>query len=231
VVKAGTIVEQGTHEELQAAGGAYAALIAMQQSGSAPPAAAVAAEGASELPISHSPGSRASSSSGGLRRTSSGSSKTASVPGSPTRGGRAAAPAAWAEGRPAAAVVALTPLGAEQGVQGWRRYFSMRRRARTAEAPAPAAPRAPQGDAASEDSVAAAAQAVPLSRLADLNRNELPAAMGGMLGSIGMGMLMPAFSIAFSSLIGVFYLSGTPPPPPLPPSQLAAQPTGCLGHA
>jgi hypothetical protein len=32
VVKAGTIVEQGTHEELQAAGGAYAALIAMQQS-------------------------------------------------------------------------------------------------------------------------------------------------------------------------------------------------------
>jgi len=48
---------------------------------------------------------------------------------------------------------------------------------------------------------------VPLRRLAQLNRPELPAAIGGLIGSVGMGMLMPVFSLAFSSLIGVFYLT------------------------
>ena len=48
---------------------------------------------------------------------------------------------------------------------------------------------------------------VSLRRLAQLNRPELPAAIGGFIGSVAMGMLMPVFSLAFSSLIGVFYLT------------------------
>jgi ATP-binding cassette, subfamily B (MDR/TAP), member 1 len=48
---------------------------------------------------------------------------------------------------------------------------------------------------------------VSLRRLAQLNRPELPAAIFGFLGSVAMGMLMPVFSLAFSSLIGVFYLT------------------------
>jgi ATP-binding cassette subfamily B (MDR/TAP) protein 1 len=48
---------------------------------------------------------------------------------------------------------------------------------------------------------------VSLRRLAQLNRPELPAAIFGFIGSVAMGMLMPIFSIAFSSLIGVFYLT------------------------
>ena len=42
-------------------------------------------------------------------------------------------------------------------------------------------------------------------RIALLNKPELPAACTGILGSIGMGMVMPSFSIVFSSMIGVFY--------------------------
>ena len=46
---------------------------------------------------------------------------------------------------------------------------------------------------------------VPKSRLAQLNKPEMPAAITGIIGSIGMGMLMPSFSIIFSSMVGVFY--------------------------
>jgi len=42
-------------------------------------------------------------------------------------------------------------------------------------------------------------------RIALLNKPEMPAAVTGILGSIGMGMVMPSFSIVFSSMIGVFY--------------------------
>ena len=42
-------------------------------------------------------------------------------------------------------------------------------------------------------------------RIALLNRPEMPAACTVILGSIGMGMVMPSFSIVFSSMIGVFY--------------------------
>jgi ATP-binding cassette subfamily B (MDR/TAP) protein 1 len=49
---------------------------------------------------------------------------------------------------------------------------------------------------------------VPLSRLAALNRPELPAALGGLVGSGALGLMMPAFAIAFSALINVFYLPG-----------------------
>jgi hypothetical protein len=37
-----------------------------------------------------------------------------------------------------------------------------------------------------------------------LNRPELPAAITGVLGSTGLGLMMPAFSIAFSSILAVF---------------------------
>jgi hypothetical protein len=43
-------------------------------------------------------------------------------------------------------------------------------------------------------------------RIAALNRPEMPAAICGILGSIGMGMLTPSFSIIFSSMVGVFYV-------------------------
>ena len=46
---------------------------------------------------------------------------------------------------------------------------------------------------------------VPISRIAALNRPELPAAFTGLAGSAALGMMMPAFAIAFSSILGVFY--------------------------
>lgn len=49
---------------------------------------------------------------------------------------------------------------------------------------------------------------VPLSRLAALNRPELPAAIFGLAGSAALGMMMPGFSIALSSIINVFYGPG-----------------------
>lgn len=45
---------------------------------------------------------------------------------------------------------------------------------------------------------------MPLSRIMSLNRPELPAAITGVLGSTGLGLMMPAFSIAFSSILAVF---------------------------
>lgn len=46
---------------------------------------------------------------------------------------------------------------------------------------------------------------VPLSRLAQLNKPELPFVVGGLAGSTGLGMMMPAFAIAFSSILTVFF--------------------------
>lgn len=43
-------------------------------------------------------------------------------------------------------------------------------------------------------------------RLASLSRPELPAAITGILGSIGMGFIYPIFALAFSSLTATFYL-------------------------
>jgi ATP-binding cassette subfamily B (MDR/TAP) protein 1 len=57
-------------------------------------------------------------------------------------------------------------------------------------------------DEAKEDEDGAA---VDKKRIALLNKPEMPAAVTGILGSIGMGMVMPSFSIVFSSMIGVFY--------------------------
>ena len=51
------------------------------------------------------------------------------------------------------------------------------------------------------------AEEVPLSRIAQLNRPELPALFGGLLGSTAMGLIMPFFSLVFSSLVGVFFLT------------------------
>lgn len=47
-----------------------------------------------------------------------------------------------------------------------------------------------------------------MKRIAALNKPELPAALGGLLGSGVLGFMMPAFALAFSSLINVFYLTG-----------------------
>lgn len=55
---------------------------------------------------------------------------------------------------------------------------------------------------------AGAAPQVPLSRIVALNKPELPAAITGMLGSAGLGMMMPGFAIAFSSILAVFYGPG-----------------------
>ena len=49
---------------------------------------------------------------------------------------------------------------------------------------------------------------VPLSRIAALNKPELPAALTGLAGSAALGMMMPGFSIAFSSMLSVFYGPG-----------------------
>lgn len=49
---------------------------------------------------------------------------------------------------------------------------------------------------------------VPISRIVALNKPELPAAITGMLGSAGLGMMMPGFAIAFSSILAVFYGPG-----------------------
>lgn len=49
---------------------------------------------------------------------------------------------------------------------------------------------------------------VPLSRIAELNKPELPAAVTGLAGSAALGMMMPGFAIAFSSMLGVFYGPG-----------------------
>ena len=48
---------------------------------------------------------------------------------------------------------------------------------------------------------------VPVSRLAQLNRPETPALICGLLGSTAMGLIMPMFSLVFSSLVGVFFLT------------------------
>jgi ATP-binding cassette subfamily B (MDR/TAP) protein 1 len=42
-------------------------------------------------------------------------------------------------------------------------------------------------------------------RIALLNKPEMPAAITGIIGSVGMGMVMPSFSIVFSTMIGFFY--------------------------
>lgn len=57
---------------------------------------------------------------------------------------------------------------------------------------------------------------VPISRLASLNKPELPAAFFGLLGSAALGMMMPGFAIAFSSILAVFYGPGGWPEQPMP---------------
>ena len=47
--------------------------------------------------------------------------------------------------------------------------------------------------------------AVDKKRIALLNKPEMPAAITGIIGSVGMGMVMPSFSIVFSTMIGFFY--------------------------
>ena len=42
-------------------------------------------------------------------------------------------------------------------------------------------------------------------RIAKLSKPELPAAVTGVIGSIGMGMIYPVFSLAFSSITAIFY--------------------------
>ena len=49
---------------------------------------------------------------------------------------------------------------------------------------------------------------VPFSRIAALNKPELPALAGGLVGSAAVGLMMPAFSFAFSSLVNTFYTPG-----------------------
>lgn len=51
------------------------------------------------------------------------------------------------------------------------------------------------------------AKNVSFKRLGELNRPELPALFGGLVGSAALGIMMPIFSIAFSALINVFFLS------------------------
>jgi len=80
--------------------------------------------------------------------------------------------------------------------------MSLKQRRKKSEAEGVAAPLdAPEKKAKQEEPLAK----VGFKRLAKLNKPELPALFGGMLGSAAMGLVFPMFAVALSALIGVFY--------------------------
>ncbi|KFM27090.1 ABC transporter B family member 4 [Auxenochlorella protothecoides] len=217
VVGGGRVVEAGTHAGLLAAGGAYATLVGMQRASRRDEAAVRAyeaeedeeddddsGEGVAELGMAGS--GRAAS--GGLvpadfgaprRVASRTTSRTLSQPGSPV-GARmdslvgAADPAVMAPSK------ALTPgMTGTAAIGGWARFWKGVGATKGGKGGAPCVPRPHQRPDEAKP------KAVSIGRIARLNKPELPALFFGLIGSGALGFMMPAFSIAFSSLISLFY--------------------------
>ncbi|EFN58606.1 hypothetical protein CHLNCDRAFT_34209 [Chlorella variabilis] len=209
VVKQGHIVEQGSHDELMALGGAYWTLVHTQQQGGGTGdseeeeeeyegmgpltlLAAVPEDDAITPRLSRQSGDAADKSgrAGGFFK------KAGTV-----------VPEALAEGLPApdpsqsAAARGVMPgMALQRGMSGMRRYISFRRKdtKRRREAEQEAVDH--RKSTAEEEQIK-----VPIKRIVALNKPELPAAVTGMLGSAALGMMMPGFAIAFSSILDTFY--------------------------
>ncbi|KAL4457545.1 hypothetical protein ABPG75_012410 [Micractinium tetrahymenae] len=220
VVKRGRIVEEGTHQALMERQQAYYTLVQMQQA-QAELSEDDEEEGEDEagegLPLSlplaehlatvvEEPGSPRR----GSGRLSLG--KASSLPaddganGSLGKSAMGGVTDVLAKGLPspdpttiAAAHPVVPAVGMQRSVSGVRRIVSFRRKT-TRKKMEP-----PQDVDHSKSTEEEAAKKVPLSRLASLNRPELPAALFGLAGSAALGMMMPAFSIALSSILSVFY--------------------------
>jgi hypothetical protein len=226
VVKRGRIMEQGTHDELLEQGGAYATLVQMQQATGdvsddddeqqqlesvalgAPLGAVPEGEALEEVDRSaHARVGRVS-----LERPSSATSDQQQQPGSPhgvlgaLKKTGAAIPEVISEALPGQELASsgagramVGPVPLQRGMSGIRRYVSWRRRP-TRRRMEPSAEVDHKKSTEEEKD-----KKVPLRRIAALNKPELPAAITGLAGSAALGMMMPGFSLAFSSILNAFY--------------------------
>jgi ATP-binding cassette subfamily B (MDR/TAP) protein 1 len=233
VVKNGGILEQGTHDVLVKLHGVYATLVQMQGSGGSGSGGGIAAAEDSDWETA-TEGSRATSISSKpslpppqQRSEINGAYDSeeedveALVHHLPLPVGGAVSAAV-----PAAVAVELIPRTSstaldlsEGGIHTETTDFTAKkeklRRRKLAPAAANLANQINSGSGGGEKNKKSKkelqqeedAKEVSLKRLAQLNRPEILAAIFGFIGSVGMGMLMPVFSLAFSSLIGVFYLT------------------------
>ncbi|GAB4820940.1 hypothetical protein N2152v2_007986 [Parachlorella kessleri] len=203
VVKKGAVVEQGNHEQLLAANGVYATLVALQQA----ERAVEEEEGEEENGVKEMGAEKmgrvgsAGSAENGAAFERSELAQASFVSGTLGLAEKAVELAVVVEGAAAEAGGAAKPLAptvqAQQAVSGYRRFFSFRRK-----------PKGIKDETAAADKKKAKEEKpkpVSIGRLAKLNKPELPAAITGLLGSTGLGAMMPAFAIAFSSLISTFY--------------------------
>eukprot|EP00887_Chlorella_sp_A99_P002677 scaffold6.g2677.t1 len=225
VVKRGQIVEEGTHAELMDKQGAYHLLVHMQQAERREELSREGSEdeGEQELPVADEDV---------LQPTSAGHESLELARLSPRSEGRASGGLAERVGEALPTLVEHTTddaqvvvmpgaaaAVAQQGAAGWRKTFSLLRKTKSQRAVAFKEEQTKDHRKSTEargcgfvcwrrggGTAEEKAKKVPLSRLAQLNTPELPYALGGMLGSVGLGMIMPIFAIAFSSVLAAFYV-------------------------
>ena len=227
VVRAGRVVEQGSHSQLVAAGGPYAALVAMQSaSGGGAEAAIVEEEDEdaldddvvqSDSPLVaarfHSRSATEEDEHVAVVVQNRGVS-FAGEDGDALRDIEEHNPHATAALESALDQAPVRPFvpGADGAVaaRGWARVFARKgkssggaykRRVTYDTAFGGKSDNQPSPDSPPPEP----APKVSMLRIAALNRPEWPALALGMIGSGALGFMMPAFSIAFSSLISLFY--------------------------
>lgn len=206
VVNKGRIIEQGTHKQLMKAQGAYTNLVHLQQQ-----------------QYATSPAGSSSSSPVHLSSSTSSSTNSSSLKTIP------AVTAAYEDAKEDFIEVDISSAGPSSKASSLMKPSptattgNITRSSPTTSSPRGKRPGAAWGRAAAPvvDRLVVGRPAeaakdeewdgkkVTMKRLARMNSTEWPALLGGLFGSVALGLVMPIFSLAFSSLINVFYFTAS----------------------
>jgi ATP-binding cassette subfamily B (MDR/TAP) protein 1 len=99
--------------------------------------------------------------------------------------------------------VAAPILVPGRAARGWKQMLSLRRAPKKTDGHSADAATSKKGKKQKEEDQPKVNAS--FARLAALNKPELPAAVGGLLGAGAMGLLFPIFAVTLSSLIALFY--------------------------